>query len=153
MHTALLSGSPILDIDATFLIYVGFFFFLLFVLRSFVFRPMMALFDEREAAIDGAKAEARKLEKSAEDKLLAFEDEMAKVRVEAGGEKDRLRAEGARLEKNLIEKVRAETDGMVADADAKMQSEAAKVRKDIANTAPVLARQIAEKLLGRQVSG
>lgn len=153
MHTALLSGSPILDVDATFLIYLGFFFFLFFVLRSFVFSPMMALFDEREKAIDGAKKEARALEKSAEDKLLAFEDEMAKVRVEAGGERDRLRAEGARLERNLIEKVRGETEAMVADAEARMQAEAAKVRQDIAATSPMLARQIAEKLLGRQVSG
>lgn len=153
MHTALLSGSPILDVDATFLLYIGLFFLLFFLLRSFVFRPMMALFDERELAIDGAKKEARQLEKSAEDKLLAFEDEMAKVRAEAGTERDRLRAEGSRLERNLLEKVRGETDQMVADAEKHMAAEAEKVRREIATTSPALARQIAEKLLGRQVSG
>jgi F-type H+-transporting ATPase subunit b len=153
MHIALLSGSPILDVDATLFIYVGIFFVLFFLLRSFVFRPMMALFDEREAAIDGAKAEARKLEKQAEDKLASFEEEMAKVRAEAGADRDRLRAEGKRLERGLIEKVRKETDEMVAEAQKKMDAEAAKVRKDIATTSPALARQIAEKLLGREVTG
>ena len=153
MHTALLSGSPILDVDATFLIYIGLFFLLFFLLRAFVFQPMMALFEERDRAIVGAKKEARELERSAEDKLLAFEDEMAKVRSEAGTERDRLRAEGARLERNLIEKVRGEADAMIADAETQMAAEAEKVRRDIAATSPVLARQIAEKLLGRQVSG
>jgi F-type H+-transporting ATPase subunit b len=153
MHTALLSGSPILDVDATLFIYLGVFFLLFFLLRAFVFRPMMALFDEREAAIDGAKSEARKLEKQAEDKLAAFEEEMAKVRTEAGADRDRLRAEGVRLERNLIEKVREETDEMVAEAQKKMDAEAEKVRKDIATTSPALARQIAEKLLGREVTG
>lgn len=153
MHTVLLSGSPILDVDATLFIYLGVFFGLFFLLRSFVFRPMMALFDEREAAIDGAKAEARRLEKRAEDKLAAFEEQMAKVRTEATADRDRLRAEGVRLERSLLEKVRQETDEMVLEARRKMDAEAAKVRAEIATASPALARQIAEKLLGREVAG
>lgn len=149
MHTALLSGSPILDVDATLFIYLGVFFLLFFLLRQFVFRPNMALFDEREQAIDGAKREAKKLEKSAEAKLTAFEDEMAKVRVEAGVERDRLKAEGMRLDRSLTDKVRAETDQMVADASKKMATEAEKIREEILAASPALAQQIADKLLGR----
>lgn len=150
MHTVLLS-SPILDVDATLFIYLGVFFLLFFMLRALVFRPMMALFDEREAAIDGAKRDARDLSKAAEEKLTAFEAEMAKVRVEAGGERDRLKADGLRLERSLTEKVKAETDKLVRDAEEKMAAEAVKARRDIAANSPVLARQIAEKLLGREV--
>lgn len=149
MHTALLSGSPILDVDATLFIYLGVFFLLFLLLRQFVFRPNMALFDEREEAIDGAKRDARKLEKSAEAKLTAFEDEMAKVRVEAGAERDRLKSEGIRLERSLTEKVREETDKMVDEAGKKMAKEAVKIREEIATATPALAQQIADKLLGR----
>ena len=151
MPTVLLSSAPILDVDATLLIYLGVFFLLFFNLRALVFRPTMALFDERERAIDGAREEARGLEKEAEGKLGAFENEMARVRTEASVERDRLRAEGVRLERTLTEKVRVETDGMVRDAETKMSSEAAKIRKEIAASSPVLAKQIAEKLLGREV--
>ena len=91
MRTVLLSGSPILDVDATLLIYIAVFFVLFFILRAFIFNPVMALFDEREKAIDGAKRDARKLEKDAESKLNAFEDEMSKMRKEASAERDRLR--------------------------------------------------------------
>ncbi len=151
MSTVLLSSAPILDVDATLLIYLGVFFLLFFLLRAFVFRPTMELFDERERAIDGARQEARDLEREAEGKLTSFEEQMGKVRTEASAERDRLRAEGVRLERSLTEKVRAETDQVVRDAEARMADEAANVRKDIAESSPVLAREIAEKLLGREV--
>lgn len=152
MPTVILSSTPILDVDATLLIYTGVFFLLFFVLRALVFQPIMAVFDERERAIDGAREEARGLENEGEEKLRAFEDQLARVRGEASTEQERLRSEGVRLDRSLTEKVRTETEAMVREADAKMSAEAAKLRKDIAASSPVLARQIAEKLLGREVS-
>jgi len=121
MPTVLLAGSPILDVDATIFIYLGVFFLLFFLLRALVFRPAMAVFDEREVAIDGAKAEARDLERAAEEKLAAFESEMAKVRAEALTERDRLRAEGTQLERTLTEKVRRETEELVADCEGSLE--------------------------------
>lgn len=152
MHPLLLSGSPILDVDATLLVYVVVFFVLFFVLRALVFRPMMALFDAREAAIDGAKKEARGLEKEAEQKLAAFEDEMAKVRVEVGAEREKMKAEARRSETKLLDKVRQETEITLSEADAQMSAEAARIREEIAIATPALAKSIAEKLLGRGVA-
>jgi F-type H+-transporting ATPase subunit b len=151
MHTVLLSSAPVLDVDATLFIYFGVFWILFFILRATVFRPAMDLFDAREQAIDGARLEAKKLEGEADEKLASFEQQLAKVRVEAGAERDRLRSEGTRLERSLTEKVRVETEQMVKDSEQRMAAEAAKVRKDIAASSPVLARHIAEKLLGREV--
>lgn len=152
MHPVLLSGTPILDVDATLLIYVVVFFVLFFVLRHFVFQPMMALFDEREAAIDGAKREARDLEKDAEAKLAAFEKEMAKVRKEVHVERDKMKADAATKERAILAEVRTETNALLAEADAKMAKEASRVRSEIDTQSPILARHIAEKLLGREVA-
>lgn len=152
MPTVLLTSAPVLDVDATLFIYLGVFLLLFLILRALVFRPAMELFDERERAIDGARDEARGLEREAEEKLAAFETELTKVRAEAGVERERLRAEGVRLERSLTEKVRKETDEMVREADQRMGKEASALRKDIATSSPVLAKQIAEKLLGREVS-
>lgn len=151
MHPVLLSGSPILDVDATLLIYLAVFFALFFILNGLVFRPMMALFDAREKAIDGAKRDARNLEKRAEEKLEAFEQEMGKVRKEVGAERDRMKAEAALVERELLAKVRGETEKLLSEASAQMNAEAARVREGIAANSPALARQIATKLLGREV--
>ena len=152
MRPVFLSGSPILDVDATMLLYIVLFFVLFWVLNTLVFKPIMALFDEREKAIDGAKRDARKLEKDAEAKLNAFEDEMAKMRKEASAERDRMRADASRRERKLLEKVKGETDAMVAESEATMAKEASRIRKEIATETPKLAKQIASKLLGREVS-
>lgn len=152
MHPVLLSNSPILDLDATLFVYLGVFFALFLILRALVFRPMMDLFEAREKAIDGAKRDAKDLEKRAEEKLVAFEAEMAKVRKEVGVERDRMKAEALRTERQLIDKVQGETEKLVRNAEAQMNREAATLREQIDASSPGLARQIAKKLLGREVS-
>ena len=147
----LLEGSPILDIDGSFPLYVGVFLVLFIVLDRFVFKPVMALEDAREAAIDGAAKDAKDLEKEAKAKYASFQEEMDRVRVSAGAKRDELRAEGQKLERQLTDKVRGETDGMVKAAEERMATEADAIRREMSAQAPALARQIAAKLLGREV--
>ncbi|UJR81922.1 ATP synthase subunit b [Sandaracinus amylolyticus] len=141
-----------IDLDGSLLIQLLIFFVAFELLRRLVFRPMIALFDAREAAIDGAKREARSLETEAEEKLKAFESEMKKVRAEAAADRDSIRQDAQRLERELLAKARVEADGMLGDATAKMQSDATAIRADMKKTVPALAGQIAEKLLGRKAA-
>ena len=152
LPAVLLSGGAVIDIDASLLIQLVIFFVAFEMMRRFVFRPMIALFDAREAAIDGAKRDARKIEGEADEKLKAFELEMKKVRLEAGAERDAIRQEAARLERELLSKAREEADVMMADATQQMDTEAAKIRADMKTSVPALAAQIADKLLGRKAA-
>ena len=147
----LLSGSPVLDLDASVFIYLGIFGLAFLMLRALIFRPVIDLMDAREEAIDGAREEAKALQKEAAAKLDAFEKEMSKVKAEAAVERDRLRAEGLRLERSLIERVRGDTEALVQKAEGEMADEAKKARAQIASATPTLAKQIAERLLGREV--
>jgi F-type H+-transporting ATPase subunit b len=147
-----LSGGAVIDVDGSLLIQLAIFFIAFEMMRRLVFRPMIALFDAREASIDGAKREARRLEGEAEEKLRAFETEMKKVRTEAGAERDVIRQDAARLERELLSKAREDADTMMGEAEAKMEREASKIRADMKASVPVLAGQIATKLLGREVA-
>lgn len=148
----LLSGGAIIDLDATVIFQLLIFGAVFFVLRSLVFKPMLALFDARDTAIDGAKQKARALESDAEEKLHTFEAEMKKVKVEATAERDRIRQDGSRLERELIAKARTDADATMSEATTQMANEAAKVRADMKVAMPALAGQIADKLLGRKAS-
>jgi F-type H+-transporting ATPase subunit b len=152
LSAALLSGGSIIDLDGTIFVQLAIFFLAFFILRSLVFKPMMQLFDAREEAIDGARREAKELVREAEEKGASFEGEMHDVRREAGEERDKLRAEGMRLEREMLEKVRAETAQTLSAAEEKMQKEADQVRTEMKTQVPLLARQIASRLLGREVS-
>ena len=153
MHllSALLSGGSIIDLDGTFFIQLALFFVAFFVLRSFVFKPMMALFDAREQAIDGAKGEAKELVRDAKRKADEFDTQLRGVKLSAGDERERLRQDGARLERAILEKVRVETQSTLEGARRKMDEEARTIRVEMASTVPNLAREIATKLLGREI--
>jgi F-type H+-transporting ATPase subunit b len=145
------SGGAMVDLDGSLFIQVGVFFLLYFLLKRWVFNPMLALFAEREAAIDGAKREARALQVEAEAKLRDFEVEMQKVKLEMAAEREAIRQDAARLERALLDRAREEAQQMQREAAEQRAAEAAKIRREIENIAPVLAAEIVSKLLGRGV--
>ena len=151
LFTALLSEGSIIDLDGTIWIQLSLFGIAFFLLRPLVFRPMIALFEARESAIEGSKLEALRLQDEAAAETEEFDEEMRRLRLQAGEERDRLRAEGKRLERTVLDRVREETDKQLADADAQLAGEAAKLRTEVKAAVPALAQQIASKLLNREV--
>ncbi|HET6417138.1 MAG TPA: ATP synthase F0 subunit B [Polyangiales bacterium] len=151
LFTALLSEGSIIDLDGTIWIQLALFAVAFFVFRPLIFRPMVALFEARENAIEGSKLEALRLQDEASAESEEFEVEMRRIRLQAGEERDRLRNEGKRLERTVLDRVREETGKQLAEADAKLAKEASRLRAEIDQSVPVLARQIASKMLNREV--
>ena len=151
LFTALLSEGSIIDLDGTIWIQLGLFAVAFLIFRPLIFRPMVALFEAREQAIEGSKLEALRLQDEAAAEDEEFDVEMRRLRLQAGEERDRLRAEGKRLERTVLDRVREETDKQLADADQQLATEAARLSTEIDGTVPALAKQIASKMLNREV--
>jgi F-type H+-transporting ATPase subunit b len=149
----LLQGGSIIDLDGTMFVQLAMFFIAFFVLWLLVFKPMVAVLDARERAIDGAKEDAKHLEHEVKEKQATFESELRKVRGAAGEERERLRAEGLELERKLLDSVRSETTAMVNDAQTQLEVKARAVRGELARSSTELAREIASKVIGREVQG
>jgi F-type H+-transporting ATPase subunit b len=151
LSTVLLSGGSIIDLDGTIFVQAALFFVAFFVLRSLVFKPAIAVFEAREEAIDGARAQAKQLESEAKGAGSQFDEEMRKVRIAAGEERDRLRGEGHELERKVLDQVRADTEGEQKEASRRIEAELTKLRDELETKVPTLAREIASKLLRREV--
>ncbi|MDB4973569.1 MAG: synthase sector subunit b [Myxococcaceae bacterium] len=150
---ALLSGGSIIDLDGTVFVQAAMFFVAFVILYALVFKPMVALLDARDHAIDGAKDEAKHLEAEVSAKQATFEAELNRVRGSANDERERLRAEGQELERHLIDRVRTETTELVNEAKARLDGEARTARAELVAQRPELAREIASRVLGREVQG
>jgi F-type H+-transporting ATPase subunit b len=150
---ALLSGGSIIDLDGTVFVQAAMFFVAFVLLYGLVFKPMVALLDAREQAIDGAKSEAKHLEAEVSAKQATFESELRRVRGSGNEERERLRAEGQELERTLLERVRNETQGLISEAKERLDGEARIARTELAAQRPELAREIASRVLGREVQG
>lgn len=122
------------------------------LLKPLLFDPLLKVFEERERRTEGAKEEARAMDAEAGQLLQKYEGELAKVRREAGIERDRLRAETARLEAQIMEEARVETAKIIEAGQARITAEVATLRKELEASKPELARQIASKILEREVA-
>jgi F-type H+-transporting ATPase subunit b len=132
---------------------IGLFVLLMLVLKPVLFDPMMKLFEEREKRIDGAKAAARKIDEKSASALTKYETEMARARASANAERDKLRAEGVKMENEILAKVRVATAQALEEGSKKARAEAATARTTLQGESGALAKDLASRVLGREVQG
>jgi F-type H+-transporting ATPase subunit b len=145
-------GGVTLDFDLTFVLQMLTFSVLVIILKPLLFDPMMKLFDERERRTEGAKLLARRMDERAGELLKRYETELEAVRRTATEEREKLRAEGQRLEAQILAEARADVAKLVAKGKADLEAERERVRREIPTYAAQVARDIASRVLGREVA-
>jgi len=149
---SLASGHPLIDIDWTVAVQFGLFLLLFFVSNKLLFQPYLRLRERRKEGIDGARAEAERMTAQADAKLADYEKHLAAAKNRANEEGRKVRTEAAAHEKDVTDKARAEAQKSIDEATAKMRQETDAARLQLLPQANQLARQIASKLLGREVA-
>jgi F-type H+-transporting ATPase subunit b len=139
------------DVNWTFLVQVVLIVALTLILKPLLFDPMLKLFEEREKRIDGAKVQARKIDEKSATALAEYEAQMAKARAAAGTERDKIRSEALKREQEILGAVRASTAKVLDDGKRAAQSEAQKARAALKTEAVAMARELAGRVLGREV--
>ena len=151
--TVVAEGPVTVDLDASTLIQIALFIVLFLVLKPVLFDPMLKLFEEREKRIDGAKLQARKMDEKSAGALTKYESEMAKARAAANKERDQLRADGVKTENEILDKVRKATAVTLEQGKRQAREEAARVRTELHTETGEMAKQLAARVLGREVQG
>ena len=145
-------GGVNVDLDATLLVQIALFVVLLVVLKPLLFEPMLKLFEEREKRIEGTRREASKEDERSAKALAKYEAILAKAREAGAVERDALRAAGTKKEAETMARVRATAASTIEQGRASIASEAKTARTQLALEANTLARAIAARVLGREVS-
>jgi F-type H+-transporting ATPase subunit b len=139
------------DFNWTFLVQVVLFVALTLFLKPVLFDPMLKLFEERERRIDGAKLQARKIDEKSANAAAKYDAEMAKARAAAGTTRDKIRAEAVKEEQEILSKVRASTAKVIEDGKHSSGADADRARAGLKAEAAALARELAGRVLGREV--
>ncbi|HEX4448400.1 MAG TPA: ATP synthase F0 subunit B, partial [Polyangiaceae bacterium] len=121
------------------------------ILKPLLFDPMLKLFEERERRIDGAKMQARKIDEKSASALAKYESEMAKARAQANAEREKIRAEAQRKEQEIMGAMRVSTARTLEEGKQRAHAEAQRVRATLKGEATTLARDLAGRVLGREV--
>ena len=146
-------GGVSVDFDKTLFVQVGLFILLWIVLKPLLFDPMLKLFEEREKKIEGTIADARKIDLQSADAKATYDEALAKARAAGALERDRLRAEGIKTENELLTAARAASQAKLEAGRSKSKQEMDAARAELSKERAVLARDVAARVLGREVNG
>ena len=151
LSSAFSEGAVNVDLDSSLFIHLGLFLVLLIVLKPTLFDPMMRLFEEREKRIEGTRHQATKEDRRSAKALATYEASLGKAREEGARERDRLRAEGQKREAELMALVRAESAKTLETGRRATGKDAVEARAMLRSEASTLGREMASRVLGREV--
>lgn len=141
-----------ISIDLSLILVMVCFWMTLWLVQRFLIRPVGAVVDDRRRRIDGAQQEwtARNEEylgaiAKVEDELVSAAKESAKVRNEA-------RERAMTNRQVALERARADADERLGSVLDTLGKEADTARADLRQRAEELARLLAGRLLGREMS-
>jgi F-type H+-transporting ATPase subunit b len=146
------AGGVNLDFDATLFVQVGFILLLWVVLEPMLFQPMLKLFREREKRTEGAIKAARRIDEESAEAKSKYDDVMSQARAEATSLREKLRAESLRKESELLSKVRSETQKTLDVAREETKKDVDATRTSLQPHTRAIAKDLATRLLGREVS-
>jgi F0F1-type ATP synthase membrane subunit b/b' len=122
------------------------------VVRTFFFRPINGILNERDGEIRGA-------EKVYEESLALFneaaaemEEQLKKAKKEGGDLREKQRAEASARRGELLAVTRSKAEELIAAAETELRSEVEKAREKITRDSAALARTAAERIVGRKLA-
>ena len=144
-------SQPLIDIDWTVLVQFGIFLVMALVLWALVFKPYLAVQEERGRRIDGAKHDATAMQENAASMMRDYDAQLVKAKQRGAEERLKLRAEGQAHEREVVAKARTVGQAALAaaKADAATQREAARAK--LAAESQAIGHRIATRILGREI--
>ena len=144
-------SQPLIDIDWTVLVQFGIFLVMALVLWALVFKPYLAVQEERGKRIDGAKTDAAAMQGRAASMMSDYEGQLVKAKQRGAVERLKLRAEGQAHEREVLGHARTVGQEALAAAkkDAAAQREAARVK--LLAESQAIGQRIASRILGRPI--
>lgn len=144
-----LSLVPPLEMFLTLLVL---FSLLVFPVNALIFRPILAALDAREAKIGGTRSRAEKIEADAEEALARYEASVREVREDAERDrKERLAEVRGEATKRAVA-ARADAEREIERARATLSIDLEQARESLRAQAQGIAREAAERVLGRSLS-
>ncbi len=138
-----------LDIELKwFLVQLAQFLFLLVFLNAVLYKPLLALFKEREDNTTGALESAKAMGKEKDDVLAKIDAKLLGARIQAKKAFEDLAKEGSDVQKGALESAQNEAMDINKKAKDELAAATEKTRAALKSNVETFSKQIVEKLVG-----
>jgi len=140
-----------IDLNVSFLIQLGLFWFVIIVLNNMFFKPMLKYLDYRKELMQGRKIEAEKILKDIEEQEKYYNNRVREAKEKGMEYKKAIREEILKAQKEKLEAEQRKLDEEFAKNKNAILGEVDAIKKDINKLASDLGKVMATKVLGREV--
>ena len=136
-----------LEFNKWFFVLLANFLILLYLLNMILFKPLLALFKERENATEGSLKAADELLQKKDEAALKLKKEITNARDKAKALYNSIKNEGLEQQKELTGKAQEEAWSMLDEARKKLKEEASKARESLKEEVDRYSEEITNKLV------
>ena len=141
-----------ISLDLSVVYQIVLFLVLWFVLSKVLFRPYLNLLEEREGKTTGARQGTADLEREGADLKAQYEERIAQAQAAGGAAKEVILQDARRRREQVLSQARQEAAATLEHARRDVASQMARDRQLAAAEAATVARQMASKILGRNLA-
>ncbi len=141
-----------ISLDLSVVYQIVFFLVLWFVLSKVLFRPYLKLLEERENKTAGALHDTADLEREGARLKAQYEERIAQAQAAGGAVKESVLQEARQRREQVLSQARQEATATLELARRGVASQVAGERQLAAAEAATVARQMASKILGRNLA-
>ncbi len=138
-----------ISIGKSLLIQVGNFLLLMFLLNTFLFKPIIRFLESRGGTIQGNHEAAEQKEQEAQGLLNNYLEAINSANREAAEALAGIRREAELKQREMLEEARDQAGQMISQATEEIKGTAEDARGRLREETRRISRSIAEKLLGR----
>jgi F-type H+-transporting ATPase subunit b len=143
----------IINLNVTILIQAINFLILIFLLSKFLFKPLTKFLADRSAGIERSLAEAKAAHEAAAKAQAEYQAQIRETQREVAAIREQGQREVEAERQRLLQASRDEAERLVAHAKAEIEAETKRAKASLREEAAGIAVAVAERLLGRSVSG
>ncbi|HZI19655.1 MAG TPA: hypothetical protein VEY09_13780 [Pyrinomonadaceae bacterium] len=137
--------------DGTLFLHIAVIILMVFVLNRILFRPVVALLEERERHTHGRTGEAHEILGRVEAGAARYEQSQREARAEGYRLLEQTQKEAAGVRQRRIEEVRAEVERMLAEQKQALRAQSEEAKVTLTADARRMAETVSAQILGRPV--
>jgi len=117
-----------------------------------ILKPLIAYLDERDAAIEGGRAEAEEIEARIGEKMATYEQQLATAKADVATLRNDQRAQAQSAYDAVIAQARTAAEAEINEAVVQISATRDAAAETLKASSEELATQVAGQVLGRQVA-
>jgi len=141
----------VIELNLAFVVQLINFGILVFILNTFLYKPIRKVLADRRQVIDTAREKAVSVDLEVQEKMARYEERLRDAKTEAAGRRAEALKQAQVEETAVLEKARKQASDSLGAIRDRVAKEAADARVLLTKQAETLSGDICEKILGRSL--